>query len=205
VLGTIVNEIFPNECRVLEIIPGTQYVYPIFKNGSSSIYINNYRELARDELKDLQTVDVFVRDPYQRFISGVQTFLKSLDKDFDKNTALYFVKTYLYLNRHYCPQFYWLINLRRFSNTKFNLRPLSDISVITKHNLNQSQFDETVSDYFLNDKKIEFYNGIDEILTVNHINQTVSFDDLIFTLRTNYNDLYIELSSRHKEILDIIT
>lgn len=202
--GTIVNEIFPNECRVLEIIPDTHYVYPILKNGSTSIYMNNYRELSRDEIKNLKTVDIFVRDPYQRFISGVHTFLKNLNKDFDKNTSLYFIKNYLYFNRHFCPQFYWLMNLRRFSDTKFNLRPLSDIGSITNYNLNQSQFDPTIVDYVLNDAKIKFYSGIDEILTVNHINQTVSFNDLMVTLRTNYNELYCETFSRHQEILNLV-
>ena len=103
-LSQLDNIIFPDRCDVLEI-DSQRYVYPIFKNGSSTLNKVPHRILGIDELKQIDTVDVFVRDPYERFLSGVQTFLR-YNTQLHRETALYFISEYLFLNRHFCPQFH---------------------------------------------------------------------------------------------------
>jgi hypothetical protein len=61
-LGYLDPILFPDDIEVLEVSPN-RYVYPIFKNGSRSLVGKEYRTLSKDEILDLDHVEVFVRDP----------------------------------------------------------------------------------------------------------------------------------------------
>jgi hypothetical protein len=67
--------LFPDRCEVIEIIPSQRYVYPIFKNGSSSLRIaarkNNWRIKINEQITQLTEIDVVIRNPLERFISGI--------------------------------------------------------------------------------------------------------------------------------------
>ena len=199
-------ELFSNDCQVLEIVPDSQYVYPIFKNGSSSLHsCINYRCINKQELNSLKEIDVYVRDPHQRFLSGVQTFIQNLGSQADKKTALYFIEKYLYLNLHYCPQVYWLINLSRFTDAKFRIKDISELSKITSYYENKSQPDLEISEYFSNKTKVRFFNEIDEVLTVNLINQTVSLQEILSIIKKNYGSLFDETFNLTQQIADVLS
>ena len=187
--------IFPDDCKVLELSPG-RYIYPIYKNGSSTLHSLNLKRV--DNLKDLEVIDVLIRDPYERFYSGVNTYLKNLGPEIDRKTALLFVKQYLFLNRHYCPQFYWLVNLRRFTKAKFRLLPFESISEFTNTVLNTSIVDSSLRDIF--DSKVDFYLQLDKVLHQQLISQTVSFDTIIQTIKQTYPEVYKEVIFRSKEL-----
>lgn len=192
--------LFPEECVVLEIVPHTHYVLPIFKNGSSSLNKQGFRAVSKQELTDIKVIDVFVRDPHERFLSGVQTYLTKLPDTFDRETMLYFVKHFLYLNRHFCPQVYWLLNARRFTGAQFRIRPLAELNTITDLRENQSVPDPDLRAYF-QDSRVRFFNEMDEALTVNLINQTVGIQDIMSVIRSNYADLYQETFATAEEIV----
>ena len=129
-LSRLDDVIYPNRCEVIEIEASQRYIYPIFKNASSSITEwarqQNYKILFNEQIKRAPTIDVVLRDPQKRFTSGVNTFVQNLLKDeptLSKDTILYFVENYLFLNRHYAPQLSWLINLFRYTtkDTKFHI------------------------------------------------------------------------------------
>ena len=128
--------IYPNRCEVIEIKPSQRYIYPIFKNARSSItdeaIRQNYKTLFNEQLKKLSTIDVILRDPKERFISGVNTFVWNTLKEnpnLSKDTILYFVENYLFLNRHYATQLSWMINIFRYTTeqTKFNFFGMNKI------------------------------------------------------------------------------
>jgi hypothetical protein len=52
--------------------------------------------------------------------------------------------------------------------------------------------------------KIQFYNEMDEVLTVNLLNQTVTFDEIIAVLRSNYGSLYHEVFKNLKDIANVV-
>jgi hypothetical protein len=135
--------LFPDNCEVVEIPLHNQWVYLIQKNGSSSIR----KQLDEDHLTlfvnqqiyELDFVDVYIRNSKERYVSGVNTYLQHLKRDYpelDQSTAFWFVKRYQFLNRHYLPQFHWLVNLSRFisPDTKIRLRNFKDIGLITDYN-----------------------------------------------------------------------
>lgn len=196
-LANFGTELFPDECTVLEIVPFQHYVFPIFKNGSSSLMQCGFRSLEMQELEKLEIVDVFVRDPVPRFCSGVQTFLSRIDQSLDKKTLLWMIDRYLFLNRHFCPQLYWLINFRRFSKAKFYIRPIEDLSSITTTVANTVVPDIDIVKYFNESSgKFRFFIEMDEIFTVNHINQVVEYEQLMQTLFSNYDLLYMDTFQR---------
>lgn len=200
-LSQVDNIIFPDRCDVLEIVPSQRYVYPIYKNGSSSLYKSGFRLVSSDELPNIDVVDIYVRNPYERFVTGVNTFLQH-NKDLDLSTAIYFINNYLFLNRHFCPQFHWLVNLQRFTNAKIRINTIDTLSDITALQVNQSQhilFNEVLST-----EKLHFYLSIDKVLTEDLLGKTVPFKLIVQTIRHRYPDVYKEVVQRSIDLCNVL-
>ena len=187
------NIIFPDRCDVLEIVPSQRYVYPIYKNGSSSLYNSGFRLMDHDELPNIPIVDIYVRNPYDRFVTGVNTFLQH-NAELDQQTLLHFVTEYLFLNRHFCPQFHWLVNLQRFTNAKIRINPIEALSDIISLKFNQSH-NTLLADRLCTDK-VNFYLSIDRVLTEDLLGKTVTFKLIMQTMQYRYPDVYTELVQR---------
>jgi hypothetical protein len=198
--------IFPNSCEVIYLGSSQQYVFPIMKNGSSSFFVQiqkqirtDWKIIVNDKINQIDgTITVFLRHPRKRFISGVNTYLQHLERDYpglDRKTVLWFINNYMFLNRHYCPQFFWLVNLSRFTNpnVKLMLQPMTEITNLTNmdHRANITPPTQT----FLKEietfdwPRLELYFYLDQLL-VDRIGQTVTYHDLITDIQTNHKDLY---------------
>lgn len=123
------NKLYPNDCEVAEMPLLNQYIFLIQKNASTSLRShcrkNNLKIYCNQELSQLDTVDVYIRDGKQRFVSGANTFLHYLLRDnptLDKKTCEWFIKNYLFLNTHYLPQFLWLVNMSRYISDECKIR-----------------------------------------------------------------------------------
>ena len=169
------TELFPDPCEVVEIPLHNQWVYLIQKNGNSSLRIQQEREnlamFTNDEIRALDHVDVYIRNPRARYVSGVNTYLQHLQRDYpelDSSTAFWFAKRYKFLNTHYLPQFHWLANLARYlrSDAKIRIRDFRDFGNIT-----DIQFRAGISapskefvDRLLDDNSLEPWMYLDQIL-----------------------------------------
>lgn len=190
--------IFPDTCEVLRLEASQEFVFPIHKNGSSSLRrMGTY--LRNDEITDItDPIVVLLRDPKARFISGVNTYVHHLHRDnnnLDTDTILYFVKNYLFLNNHYSPQFFWLLNLGRFINpkTKLSLKSFNDISKYTNfHNkAGVENIDSQIAkaiEHFDQDK-LRLYYFLDNVL-LERIGNSYTFADLILEVKNTYPELY---------------
>ena len=193
--------LFPDACEVLEVSPG-RYVYPIFKNGSSSLHANDFRRLDIDEIKQVTNIEIFVREPLDRFVSGVSTFLSHNPK-LDRFTTLHFVDQYLFLNRHFCPQFFWILNLQRFTNANLTILPLSRLSSATPNRRNQKEFNEELYNFYKDHSKLNFYLELDKCL-MNFFGRTVSFDEILNHLKTSKPEVYAEIIQRAKNLCTVL-
>ena len=194
-LSQLDNIIFPDRCDVLEIA-AQRYVYPIFKNGSSTLNKVPHTVIATDRLSADSVVDVFVRPPYERFLSGVQTYLRH-NTHLHRDTALHFISEYLFLNRHFCPQFHWLVNLNRHvPGIKIQLLPIERLSEITNIVENRHTCDPELIRYFANKKKVQFYLQLDKVITENLLHKTVIMSDIVREVATVYPDTYTEVIQR---------
>jgi len=196
--------LFSDDVEVLEIVPQHRYVYLIFKNGSTSLRKSNYLAVNNQDLKNLTNIEVFVRNPHDRFLSGVQTYISKFGAEYDTQTILNLISQYLYLDKHFCPQLYWILNLSRFTSAKLTIRPFEELSLITKHMTNQSTPDPQLAEFFKTDPKILYYNEMDEVLTVNLIGKTVTVEEILHTLKENYTELYNDTFKTAIDILNVL-
>lgn len=199
-LSQLDNIIFPDLCEVLEVAP-QRYVYPIYKNGYSSLTNSGFRVLAMTELPFLDTVEIFVRDPHDRFFSGLSTWLEHNDH-LDRDTMLHMAGHYLFINRHYAPQFHWLVNLRRFTQAKIKINPIEDLSTITNLHLNENRNKVQYDISFF--PKVAFYMQLDKVLTENFLGQTVEFPEIVQAVEEHYPDVYHEVIQRSINLCSVL-
>ena len=165
----------------------------------------------QDIAKIESPITVFVRDPKDRFVSGVNTFVQHLNKTYpslDTDTILFFVDNYSFLNRHYTPQFFWLLNLSRYSpDALVTFRSLLDIDSLT--DIHSHAEVEPPSEEFLskitkfNWSKLQLYFYLDQIL-VDHVGQTMSIKDLLQYVKTDHPQLYELVFKKTQDIVNVL-
>jgi hypothetical protein len=192
-LSRIDDIIYPNRCEVIEFSDPQRFVYPIFKNGSSSLteYARqqNYKTLLNSQLKKISTIDIILRDPVERFISGFNTFVYNTKQEnfsLDTDTIIYFAETYLFLNRHYAPQLSWVVNLQKYLhiNAKLKLHDMGALSSFTplvikpkENNLLNTQVIERLKTNIHN----EMYIRLDTLL-LQLVGQEMTIKEIMFYL-----------------------
>jgi hypothetical protein len=155
-------------------------------------------------------ITVFLRDPQERFLSGVNTFIQHLQGDqLDTHTVLYFINRYLFLNRHYAPQFFWLLNLYRYTSpdAKVSFRPMTDISLLT-HRHSHADVEPITQE--LKEKinqfdwpKLELYFYLDQIL-IDHLGKTVKILDLLNHIKQDHAVLYNLVFTKSLDIVNVL-
>jgi hypothetical protein len=191
------TELFPKLCEVVEIPLHNQWVYLIQKNGSSSLRVQQSRDdlvvFTNDEISALDYVDVYVRSPRARYVSGVNTYLQHLQRDhpeLDFNTAFWFARRYKFLNTHYLPQFYWIANLSQYlrKDTKIRFRNFQDFGTIIDIHDNvaiKKPTQEFVKKLFKNDSNIDLWLYLDQIL-LDLATKELTWDELLEYYQHNY-------------------
>lgn len=201
-IGYLDPMLFPDECQVYAIPDGT-YVYPIFKNGSSSLK-RDMRLVDQIELSAIKTVDVFIREPLDRYVSGVQTYLKFLSPSHDRETMLLTIDEFLFMNRHFSLQFHWLMNLARQSNALIHIRNVSEISSVTNRRIHVVARDMQLMKRFEGNTRLRYYLLLDKILYEDLMGKTMSFSQIVDYIKTNYADLYDDVILRSKNICSVL-
>jgi hypothetical protein len=194
--------LFPDQCEILDI-GDNRYVYPIFKNGSSSLTATNARKLNYFEMRELRTVEVFLRDPFERYVSGVQTYLRQ-NTHLDRATALTMIDQYLFLNSHFSLQFHWIVNLQKFTDAWMYFRPMSELHTATEHTWNVLARDQALVDYFGSNQKLKYYLQLDKILYEDFMDQTVPLKQIVRFIHNNHNTLYNEVIKRSLQICNAL-
>jgi hypothetical protein len=191
--------IFTDRCEVIEIVPSQRYVYIIFKNGHTSFLAarkrNRWKICINQQIQKIKSIDVIIRNPQDRLVSGINTFIQHTLRDnpnLDPATVQWFAQNYLHLDRHYCSQFSWLLNLARYTdiNTKLNLLPMTEISNITGFNQKPPEVQEASTDLIKQITQIknnEMYQRIDTVI-FDCIGQSMTFDQLLQHIK--HTDLF---------------
>ena len=195
--------LFPDDIVVIELTPG-RHVYPIYKNASSSLHETAISTLGTDKIGQLKHIEVFVREPFERYVSGVQTYLRH-NPHLDRATALSMIDEYLFLNRHFTLQFHWVMNLIRFNpDVQMTFRTMEELDNATDLTWNALTRDQTLIDYFTENEKLWFYLQLDKILTEDFIGQTVKFKTIIAHIKNKYPLIYEETIERSKELCAVL-
>lgn len=158
---------------------GNEYIYPIFKNGSSGIdqHIKKHglKYLINDQCSRAKKITVYIREPRQRFVSGVNQFIALEKEKFEQcheETILHLIKNKKLNNEHFEQQFFWLWRLQKFCDPVIKLKPLAELDLpIT----NKSAISRDVRNKILN-----IYDcPHDEILYHNFIGKETSLSELL--------------------------
>jgi hypothetical protein len=190
--------LFPDEIEVLEVSPN-RYVYPIFKNGSRSLFGKDYKQLSKEEIFDLKHVEVFVREPFDRYVGGVQSYL-SLRPELDRATTLQLIRECLFLDRHFCLQFHWLVNLHRFCDPWMEIKSVSELGTVTDLVWNTMTRDQSLIDYFQPNLKLWYYLQLDKLITEDFVGHTVKFSMIVAHLKLKYPDVHAEIIQRSQNL-----
>lgn len=198
--------IFPDRCEVIEVLPSQRYVYPIFKNGHYSLeaeaHKNNWKIYLNGQIKKLNNIDIILRDPTERLASGISSFIQTTVRDhpeLDVNTVKWFSENYLHLNRHYAPQFSWIVNLTRYTNTECVLNFLGMDNIKTITNFHIKPFDQISVNTQL--KNNEMYQRIDQVL-FDCIGTSMTFSQLVAHIKHKDNCAYDWVVGRSQRILN---
>jgi hypothetical protein len=195
--------LFPDECEILEV-SANNYVYPIFKNGSSGLREKALRTLSAEQTSRVGCVTVYLRDPFERYISGVQTYL-AYHPEFDRLTTLSLIEQYLFLDRHFALQFHWIVNLARHTkNIWMTFRSTAELDTAIGETWNTLARDQALIDRFQDHKRLWFYLQLDKILFEDLRDQTVTFSMITDLIRTKYPQLYEETIKRSQDLCAVL-
>jgi hypothetical protein len=123
------TDILTADCEVIQL-KNDQFVYPIFKNGRSSLMRyarkNKLNILKNKEISNCKKITIFLRSPKDRFASGVHTFLHLTGATLNRDT-LEKIENFNIINRHFVPQYLWLFHLHKYFNGIVNLRSIDEL------------------------------------------------------------------------------
>ena len=194
------TELFPDLCEVVEMPLHNQWVYLIQKNGNSSLRFQQTRDnlavFTNNEISALDYVDVYIRNPRARYVSGVNTYLQHLQRDhpeLDLSTAFWFAKQYKFLNTHYLPQFHWLANLSRYlrSDAKIRIRNFKDFGAITDFEsraLVTPPTQDFTTELLKNNHDLELWLYLDQIL-LDLAGQEYTWTELLEYYQRNHKNI----------------
>jgi len=125
--------VYPKLCTVFEM-PGHDFVYPIFKNASSSLEELSVRKIYNKSINDItQTIEVYWREAQNRFNSGVNTYLQH-NKLLDRDTIIHLVERGELVNRHFMPQYMWLCHLYKHYTGAIIIRDVNSLDISVHKN-----------------------------------------------------------------------
>ena len=122
------SKILTRDCTVIDV--GHYTVYPIHRVGYTSLMSVADNIYTNTQIASLTHIDVMIRDPEDRFVSGVNEYCRQ--NDLDVSEVYKKIKKDELVDSHFAPQFIWLMNLYRFYKGEITIRPFSFIANITQ-------------------------------------------------------------------------
>jgi len=182
----------------------------IHKNGSTSLedlakqYPDCY-EIHQADLLDktkVEEVVVFIRDPLERFFSGLNTQLDIYKIPLDVISNIINCDTAItFLDLHTTPQFWAVLRLGKQHRVKFKFLPMSELYKVDDkiQHLNKgfSNIDINLTDAAV--QRLNHFYTEDIVMYNNFLNKTVSLDEIIEKIKLEkefVNDL-----SQYKQML----
>ena len=125
------SKLLNTTCEAIRVEPYGFVTYPIYKNGRTSLWEyatdNNCKTFINEELKTLDHIIVYLRNPLERFISGVHTYLEFENLGSQEDTILKQIEEMTVCDRHFVPQFIWLIHLSKYFKGTVRIDSVSEL------------------------------------------------------------------------------
>ena len=182
--------LFPKDCEVVEIPLHNLHVYLIQKNGTSTLRFEAQKQgwviHKNQDIGSFKSIDIYIRDPVSRYLSGINTFIQHMvnqDANLDRYTCEIFATRFLFLNRHYLPQWHWILNLVRYlpEDCVLRLHKFEDIKHLSKFNSRSGIIPMSESDekrILSMSSKLDLWLLLDKIL-LGLVGQTFTWTELL--------------------------
>jgi len=121
------NKIIATDCTVIKV--GSYIVYPIHRVGFTSLMSVADTTYVNEQISDLDHINVLIREPESRFVSGVNEYCRQ--NKLDVLDTYEKIKNHQLVDSHFMPQYIWLMNLYRFFRGEITIRPFGVIANIT--------------------------------------------------------------------------
>ena len=125
------SKLLNTTCEAIRVEPYGFVTYPIYKNGRTSLWEyatdNNCKTFINEELKTLDHIIVYLRNPLERFISGVHTYLEFENLGSQEDTILKQIEEMTVCDSHFVPQFIWLIHLSKYFKGTVRIDSVSEL------------------------------------------------------------------------------
>ena len=167
------NKLLNTDCTVVEV--GTHTVYPIFRVGYTTLTSVCDKKYVNEEIANCNHIDVMIRDPRERFVSGVNEYCRQHDRDVRESQHL--IQQGKLVDRHFAPQYMWLLHLSKFYKKDITIRPFEYIRQITTVHANKSPKKTKIT-------ICEKFVKVDRYLTKLY-NQTVSLSEIVKRYKKN--------------------
>lgn len=180
------TKLFTSDVKVLKT--NGDYLLQIFKNGSTSYgqYATNNKLsfLKNQEIKNIKIINVFLRDPVERFASGVNAYCFFNKKNLDKD-LLDDIKNFRVVDKHFIPQIFYLFHLSKFFKNNVKIQSLDNLKSYIPYNLKPSYDHSTFKDRKKIILSIEHkkYVEDDKKLIKKYLNKTIKLEELIKDFR----------------------
>ena len=167
------NKLLNTDCVVVRV--GECVVYPIFRVGYSTLMSVCEHKYTNQEIKKLKNINVMIRDPEERFVSGVN--------EYSRLNAMPVLQTWRLIkdgklhDRHFTPQYIWLLHLYKYYKGTITIRPFEYIQQITTAHVNKSHHKTKIP---------VCENFVDEDRYLARLyNQTMSLPDMVKRYKKN--------------------
>ena len=162
------NDLLTTDCIVIDVGPHT--IYPIFKNGSSSLMAVANKTYINKQIANCNNIIILLKDPGERFVLGINQYCKEYNLDIRDTWELVFDNKII--NRHFAPQWLWLFHLYKFYRGKVILKPFKTIKEYCKVHTNKEKKKTDVA-------LIKQFVEVDYELIENHLNEPILLEKLI--------------------------
>jgi len=140
------------------------------RNGSTSLRSVVGRKYTNEEIHKCKDIVVFLRDPADRFVSGLNEYCRQNNVDLTQTWKS--VKQGKFIDRHFSPQWIWLLHLSKFHKGKVSLKLVKDLITYCKVRLHQSKNNDT------NVTLLDDFVRADQEL-MKHVGQTIDLKTLV--------------------------
>jgi len=203
------NNLFADQTILVDRISDTKYLL-IHKNGSTSLEELANKNPNRYELHQADCLDknkieevvVFVRDPIERFFSGLRTQMELYKIPSSVITDMINRDNIVtFFDLHTTPQFWKILGLGKQYQVKFKLLPMSRLHTVddTIKHLNKSLIDTRLELTNRALQRLDHFYTEDIIMYNNFLNTVVSVDDIIEKIKLEKN--FVDDFNKYKQML----
>ena len=160
------SNIITTDCEIIRM--GDEWIYPIFKNGWNGFRRAKEESKFNKEIKDVDMNNIYLRHPVERFISGVNKYAQ-LHK-LEPEDVVDKIEREGLTNRHWMPQWYWLLHLSKYYKGDVKLLPMS---AIPHNRKDKSPYGKKLV------RVLEEHIGVDLYIMNNYLNTTAKLETVV--------------------------